>query len=258
MPGIGLYKSHEGDVHPYDHRTQKPRAGYDPGRPVPTVAAVLAAAFLLKYAAAGLQPDRHRFGGASAWLRRSGGDRRYCRTVRADHELCLRHEQWSGIDGQPLLWGRGAGGHPPRRRLDGHPFGGGVDSADNSVAAGTRCAAAGAAGPCRGVGRRSCLPDRYSAGHPADNAVQYGGRPAARCGQQCYTAFVSFVQQCAECRAGRRLYGAAGHGRARCRCSHGAGAGHQRRAGRSVSGPQLSGAALHPRAFQKSLPAVRS
>ena len=90
---------------------------------------------------AGLQPDRHRFGGASAWLRRSGGDRRYRRTVRADHELCLRHEQWSGIDGQPLLWGRGAGGHPPRRRLDGHPLGGGVAGADHSVAAGARCAA---------------------------------------------------------------------------------------------------------------------
>ena len=68
----------------------------------------------------------------------------------------------------------GAGGHPPRRWLDGHPFGGGVDIADHSVAAGARCAAAGAAGPCRGVGRRSCLPDRYSAGHSADDAVQYG------------------------------------------------------------------------------------
>ena len=39
-----------------------------------------------------------------AGLRRAGGDRRDGGAVRAYHELCLRHEQRSGADGQPLFW----------------------------------------------------------------------------------------------------------------------------------------------------------
>ena len=42
--------------------------------------------------------------GAPAGLRRAGGDRRDGGAVRAYHELCLRHEQRPGADGQPLFW----------------------------------------------------------------------------------------------------------------------------------------------------------
>ena len=55
----------------------------------------------------------------------------------------------------------------------------------------------------------------------------------------------SVTPQRAERRAGRRVHGAAGAGRARRGHCHGAGAGHQRRAGRCVHPARLPGAALY-------------
>ena len=62
-------------------------------------------------------------------------------------------------------------GDTPRRGLDGHAVGGGVAGADGVLPAGPRRAADRFAGPGTGMGRRVRLPDRHSAGHPADDAL---------------------------------------------------------------------------------------
>ena len=54
---------------------------------------------------------------------------------------------------------------------DGHAVGGGVAGADGVLPAGPRRAADRFAGPGTGMGRRVRLPDRHSAGHPADDAL---------------------------------------------------------------------------------------
>ena len=52
-----------------------------------------------------------------------------------------------------------------------HAVGGGVAGADGVLPAGPRRAADRFAGPGTGMGRRVRLPDRHSAGHPADDAL---------------------------------------------------------------------------------------